>query len=137
MLIDHGRLRVGTAAIQAAIAACERQGGGTIQLTAGTYLSAPIVLKNNITLNLTKNATLLGSSDHLDYPAKTEFRAPGLQSLVSAADATSVAITGEGVIDGAGETWWLMGVQLKTQGFWVQITPGPGSSSSTTATTFE
>jgi len=30
-----------TAAIQAAIDACERQGGGTVRLIAGTYLSAP------------------------------------------------------------------------------------------------
>ncbi|MDE3149377.1 MAG: glycoside hydrolase family 28 protein, partial [Acidobacteriota bacterium] len=33
-----------TAAIQAAIDACERQGGGTVTLMPGTYLSAPIVL---------------------------------------------------------------------------------------------
>ena len=37
---------------------------------AGTYLSAPIVLKSNITLQLDKGATLLGSSDHGDYPPK-------------------------------------------------------------------
>jgi polygalacturonase len=49
---------------------------------------------------------MLGTSDHQDYPAKTEFRAPGRQSLVSATDATNVSITGEGVIDGAGESWW-------------------------------
>ncbi len=95
-----------TAAIQAAIDACEQRGGGTVRLSAGTWLSAPIVLKSNITLELDKGATLLGSSDHRDYPPKTEFRAPGLQSLVSATNATNVSITGEGVIDGAGESWW-------------------------------
>ena len=95
-----------TAAIQAAIDACEQRGGGTVRLSAGTWLSAPIVLKSNITLELDKGATLLGSSDHQDYPPKTEFRAPGLQSLVSATNATNVSITGEGVIDGAGESWW-------------------------------
>ncbi len=95
-----------TAAIQAAIDACEQRGGGIVRLSAGTWLSAPIVLKSNITLELDKGATLLGSSDHQDYPPKTEFRAPGLQSLVSATNATNVSITGEGVIDGAGESWW-------------------------------
>jgi polygalacturonase len=95
-----------TAAIQAAIDACEQHGGGTVRLGAGTWLSAPIVLKSNINLDLEKGATLLGSSDHQDYQAKTEFRAPGLQSLVSATNATNVSITGEGVIDGAGESWW-------------------------------
>ena len=95
-----------TAAIQAAIDACEQRGGGTVRLSAGTWLSAPIVLKSNITLQLDKGATLLGSSDHQDYPAKTEFRVPGRWSLVSATEATNVSITGEGVIDGAGESWW-------------------------------
>ena len=60
-----------TAAIQAAIDACEQQGGGTVRLIAGTYLSAPIVLKSNITLQLDKGATLLGSADHADYPPLT------------------------------------------------------------------
>jgi len=114
-----------TAAIQAAIDACERQGGGTVQLNAGTYLSAPIVLKSNITLHLDKGATLLGSSDHADYPPKTEFREPGLQALVSATNATNVAITGEGVIDGAGETWWAMARAIKNAGVMGSDHPRP------------
>jgi polygalacturonase len=97
-----------TAAIQKAIDACAAKGGGTVQLTAGTYLSAPIVLKSNISLQLDKGATLLGSSDHADYPAKVEFRLPALQSLVSATNAENVSITGEGTIDGQGESWWQM-----------------------------
>jgi polygalacturonase len=105
-----------TASIQAAINACEKRGGGTVRLTAGTYLSAPIVLKSNITLQLDKGATLLGSTDHGDYPAMMEFRAPGLQPLVSAVGASNVAITGEGVIDGAGETWWKMARSVKNAG---------------------
>lgn len=114
-----------TAAIQAAIDACEKQGGGTVQLVAGTYLSAPIVLRSNITLHLDKDATLLGSSDHADYPPKTEFREPGLQSLVSATNATNVAITGEGVIDGAGQTWWEMARSIKNAGVMGSDHPRP------------
>ena len=95
-----------TLAIQAAIDACERRGGGTVHLTAGTYLSAPILLESNIALQLDRGATLLGSSNHEDYPPHTEFRLPDLQPLVSASNATNVSITGEGVIDGAGESWW-------------------------------
>ena len=97
-----------TVAIQGAIDACAAKGGGTVRLTAGTYLSAPIVLKSNITLQLDKGATLLGSPDHGDYPDKTEFRLPAVQSLVSATNAENVAITGEGIIDGQGESWWAM-----------------------------
>lgn len=95
-----------TQAIQAAIDDCAKAGGGTVKLSGGTFLSAPIVLKSNITLNLEKGTTLLGSPDHVDYPAKTEFRAPGSQSLVSATEAENIAITGDGTIDGNGESWW-------------------------------
>ena len=95
-----------TAAIQKAIEACAAQDGGTVQLTAGTYLSAPIVLKSNITLQVDKGAKLLGSPNHADYPEITEFRLPGIQALVSATNAENVSITGEGTIDGNGESWW-------------------------------
>ena len=105
-----------TLAIQQAVDSCAKDGGGTVQLSAGTYLSAPIVLKNNITLHLAKGATLLGSPDHADYPARTEFRAPGLQSLVSATNASNVSITGEGTIDGNGESWWEMARAIKDAG---------------------
>jgi polygalacturonase len=105
-----------TVAIQKAIDACETKGGGTVRLTAGTYLSAPIVLKSNITLQLDKGATLFGSPDHADYPAKTEFRNPGNQALVGAVNAENVAITGEGVIDGNGESWWQMARSVKNAG---------------------
>jgi polygalacturonase len=114
-----------TVAIQKAISVCERQGGGTVRLIAGTYLSAPIVLKSNITLQLDKGTTLLGSADHEDYPPKTEFREPGLQSLVSATNASNVAITGEGVIDGAGESWWQMARSIKNAGVMGSDHPRP------------
>jgi len=113
------------AAIQTAIDACERQGGGTVRLTAGTYLSAPIVLKDNIILQLDKGATLVGSSNFSDYPPKTEFREPGLQSLVSATNAANVSITGEGVIDGAGQPWWEMVRSVKNAGVMGSDHPRP------------
>jgi polygalacturonase len=105
-----------TAAIQAAIDACERQGGGTVRLTQGTYLSAPIVLNSNTTLQLDKGATLLGSADHADYPPRTIFHLPDLQPLVSATNAANVAIAGEGVIDGNGESWWEMARSIRDHG---------------------
>lgn len=114
-----------TAAIQAAIDACAKKGGGTVVLSAGTYLSAPIVLKSGITLRLEKGAALLGSPDMKDYPEKTEFHAPGLQSLVSATDASNVSITGDGVIDGAGETWWEAARAIKNSGVMGSDHPRP------------
>ena len=47
-----------TKAIQAAIDDCASAGGGTVKLAGGTFLSAPIVLKSNVTLDIAKGATL-------------------------------------------------------------------------------
>jgi polygalacturonase len=105
-----------TLAIQTAIDVCASRGGGTVRLAAGIYLSAPIVLKSHITLVIDRNATLQGSSDHHDYPSKQEFRAPGLQSLISATAASNLSIIGEGVIDGAGQTWWVTAKSTKNSG---------------------
>lgn len=114
-----------TAAIQKAIDACAQKGGGTVALPAGNYLSAPIVLKSNITLHLDKGATLLGSTDHADYAAITEFRAPGLQALVSAKDASNIAIDGEGTINGQGQSWWEMAYKIKGSGILGSHHPRP------------
>jgi polygalacturonase len=105
-----------TNAIQAAIDACARAGGGTVELSGGTFLSAPIVLKSNITLNIAKGATLLATSDHADYPKMIEFKASGSQALVSATNAQHVSITGEGIIDGAGASWWKVARATKNAG---------------------
>jgi polygalacturonase len=105
-----------TVAIQTAIDACASGGGGTVRLNAGTYLSAPIILKSHITLQIDREAVLQGSSDHHDYPPKQEFRAPGLQSLISATAASNISIIGGGVIDGAGETWWVTARSTKNAG---------------------
>src|SRR5882757_5403496 len=87
-----------TKAIQAAIDDCAAKGGGTVTLAYGVYLSAPIVLKSNITLEVKHDATLLGSPDHNDYPQTTVFRAPGRLSLISAVNAQNITITGTGTI---------------------------------------
>ncbi|HEY6413469.1 MAG TPA: glycoside hydrolase family 28 protein [Edaphobacter sp.] len=105
-----------TLAIQAAVDECAHAGGGTVRLSGGTFLSAPIVLRSHITFELGAGGVLLGSPDHDDYPAKTEFRSPGRQSLVSATDAEDVAITGSGVIDGNGESWWIEARRFKDAG---------------------
>jgi polygalacturonase len=95
-----------TKAIQAAIDDCAAHGGGTVALTKGVYVTAPILLKSNITLDVAEGAILLGSPDHADYPQATVFRAPGRQALVTAVNARNIAITGKGTIDGNGKVWW-------------------------------
>jgi len=95
-----------TKAIQSAIDDCAAKGGGTVTLTKGTYVSAPIVLKSNVTLDVAAGATLLGSPDHDDFPQTTVFQAPGRQALITSVNAHDIAITGKGTIDGNGAKWW-------------------------------
>jgi polygalacturonase len=105
-----------TAAVQKAIDICAEKGGGTVHLNAGTYLVAPIMMKSNITLQLDKGATLLGSPDHADYRPKTQFREPDVEPLVGAENASNIAIVGEGTIDGNGSSWWQEARTIKDHG---------------------
>ena len=70
---DHGAAGDGahldTKAIQDAIDACARAGGGTVLFPAGAYLSGTIVLKSRVTLDLDAGAVLLGSKNLQDYPS--------------------------------------------------------------------
>ena len=104
-----------TAAIQKAIDVCAQK-GGTVHLTAGTYLVAPIMLKSNVSLQLDKGATLLGSPDHADYRPKTQFREPDVEPLIGAENVTNIAIVGEGTIDGNGMSWWQEARTIKDHG---------------------
>lgn len=95
-----------TRAIADAIDDCEKAGGGTVLVSGGTFLSGPVLLKSNITLEITRGTTLLGSPDRADFPAVQFARKTTVQPLVSAVNAEHVAIIGEGTIDGNGHVWW-------------------------------
>jgi polygalacturonase len=96
-----------TVAVQKAIDDCTSgKGGGTVEVSAGTFVIAPILLKSNMTLHLAKDATLLGSPDRADFPAGLFARHPTVQPLVSSLNAENITINGEGTIDGNGHIWW-------------------------------
>ena len=87
-----------TAAIQKALDACGENGGGTVLVPEGVYLTGSIILHANTTLQLASRANLLGSPDIADYPVvnvrwEGEFR-EGHRALISATDAANVTITG-------------------------------------------
>jgi polygalacturonase len=56
-----------TAAIQAAIDACYRAGGGEVTIPAGRYRTGGLHLRSRVTLHLLENAVLEGSRDPEDY----------------------------------------------------------------------
>jgi len=57
-----------TDAFKKAISECQKNGGGTLYIPAGIYLTGPIHLKSNITLYIENGAVLKFSQDIDDYP---------------------------------------------------------------------
>jgi polygalacturonase len=99
-----------TAAIQAAIDACSKAGGGTVVVPPGVYLTGPLFLKSHIVFEVVAGATLLGSATFSDYPTLAG-RWEGLDrtifaSLLTGTDLENVTIQGRGTLDGQGQVWW-------------------------------
>jgi polygalacturonase len=89
---------INTKYIQKAIDECSAGGGGTVVIPRGTFITGQIELKNNITLNIEKCATLESSIDIKDFPTKHQRD----KCVVSIKDVSNVSIIGEGTIDGRG-----------------------------------
>src|SRR5512143_1425397 len=60
-----------TAALQGAIEACHRAGGGTVRVPPGTYLTKPLEIRSFVTLHLDAGSTLLGSPRLHDYAVES------------------------------------------------------------------
>jgi polygalacturonase len=95
-----------TRAIQKAIDACYKSGGGKVIIPEGVFLTGTIALNDHITLHLNKGAVLLGSTDVNDYQNLDPFvEGLGISvgwALVVAVDKRNISIEGEGIIDGQG-----------------------------------
>lgn len=101
-------------AINAAIEAAVRDGGGQVLLPAGTYLSGSIRMKSNIDLHLSAGCTILAAPASMKaYDEPELWEGPQYQdgghtffhnSLIWAEGAQNVSITGRGTIDGQGLT---------------------------------
>ena len=101
-------------AINKAIDACSKAGGGKVVVPAGTWNTGALRLKSHVNLVVEKGATLLFAFDTKLYPlVLTRWEGLDLWNYspcIYAYDERDVAITGEGTIDGNGsnETWWPM-----------------------------
>src|SRR5581483_4202105 len=90
-----------TSAITKAIAACEQAGGGTVEVPAGRFLTGPFSLGSNLNLHLAEGATILISDRRSDFKLHG-----GYENCITADNCHDLEITGLGVIDGQGKSWW-------------------------------
>jgi len=88
---------INTKAIQSAIDKLAKEGGGTLIIPEGQFLTGTLELKSNINFYLQKGAVLLGSVEENDYR-----KIAGYLSLILASNQNNLSITGEGSIDGQG-----------------------------------
>jgi len=111
--------------IQATILACPD--GGRVYFPEGNYYTGPLFLRSNITIELAKNATLIGDIDRLHYPIlpgvtftsdeKDEYNLGSWEgnpldcfaSIITGINVENVNIIGEGIINGNADKadWWV------------------------------
>lgn len=87
-----------TKAIQDAIDACAKAGGGVVYVPPGEYTTGAVELKNNVNLQLEAGATLLLSQDRADFA--------GRRSMIYGRGARNIAVTGRGTLDGLARYEW-------------------------------
>ena len=102
-----------TNAFRQAISACHDSGGGRVVVPDGIFLTGPIHLKSNVNLYLSKNALVKFSQDPTDYLPVVFTRFEGTECYnysppVYAFEQENIAITGQGILDGQGDSehWW-------------------------------
>ncbi len=119
-----------TAAIQAALDASGKAGGGSVRFTAGTYLCQPVSVHSQTTVLLEAGATLLAVANQSDFMKK-----PGNWLMAKSNDdfipfiggknLTNVTITGGGTIDGNGANWWEPAREFRARNPEVPALPRP------------
>jgi polygalacturonase len=119
-----------TKAINDAIDACNKKGGGVVLIPAGFWITGPVELKSNVNLHLQRNAVLQTTDDFTQFKlvAGNWEGLPQMrnQSPVSATNATNIAITGFGIIDGNGDAWRMVKKDKLTETNWKKLVASGG-----------
>jgi polygalacturonase len=100
-----------TEAINKAIVACNKSGGGKVLIPKGNWLTGAIVLKSNVNLHVSEGAVVHFSNDLEDYLPVVHVRCEGVEAynyspLIYAPFVENIAITGRGTLHGHGRWWW-------------------------------
>jgi polygalacturonase len=98
-----------TSAIQKTIDQCAADGGGTVVIPKGIFVSGSIFLKEKVNLQIAEGGVLKGSLNEADYP-QIDTRWEGEEKkwtacLVNAISLKNIEVTGPGTIDGSGVEW--------------------------------
>ena len=101
---------INTKAIQAAIDAAHKAGGGVVTLPQGTTVSGALFVKSNVEFRLDEGVVLQAVHDEAAYPDKWT-RIAGIEmdwpaALINVYEQENVRITGKGIVDGNGKFWW-------------------------------
>lgn len=96
-------------AFQKAIDDCSANGGGVVLVPNGYYSTGPIEIKSNVNFHLEDNVYIKFSKSKDEYPLIwTEYEGTKrirATSPISAKNASNIAITGKGILDGNGFMW--------------------------------
>ncbi|MGA9117041.1 MAG: glycosyl hydrolase family 28 protein [Bacteroidota bacterium] len=134
LITEHGAVGDGrtlnTEAFRRAIGACAAAGGGTVVVPPGCWLTGPIRLESNIHLRLERGSLVQFSGRLEDFPVIERFdrksRRYVMTPPVYAVRAKNIAITGEGIMDGAGERWRYVKREKQTAREWKELTSSGG-----------
>lgn len=104
-IVDYGAVGDGkvlnTDAFKKAVDACAENGGGTVVVPSGTYLTGSVELKSNITLFLESGGTIKASGNPDDFPyiGFHHNEMHETTSLIWALNSENITICGNGTID--------------------------------------
>lgn len=102
-------LTLNTDVIQSAIDKCHSDGGGTVVVPEGVFLSGAVFLKQGVNLHIENGGVLKGSvipDDYPQVPTRWEgFECEWTCAFINAFNMTGFKLTGDGTIDGSGDQW--------------------------------
>jgi polygalacturonase len=125
-IVEYGAVGDGqtmnTKAFADAIRSCGNAGGGRVLVPAGVWRTGPIRLENSIDLHLEFGAVIMFSRNREDFPL-VPYPSPTSKNYICANPIygyrlKNVAITGDGIIDGSGESWRPMKKEKYTESQW-------------------
>lgn len=123
-------ITLNTEAINNAIKAVNEKGGGKVIIPAGIWLTGPIQLLSNVNLHTKQNALVIFSDDFMLYPIiDTSFEGLNTRRCTSpiwAYEAENIAITGNGVFDGSGDSWRPVKKSKMTENQWKKLLASGG-----------